>query len=164
MCVFLPCLRQLDEEPGAVIEIDFYHANSLLTLSDDALIAKAKSYLDTMLPSAAAASVIDAAVVRLPGAVNDYFPGSYRLRPDVRSSSFDNAYFVGDVTAGFEPDVLSVAHRPCGHLGRHVYQGSATRLLTLPWRPTVDRSFAIAMVRGARRRPTSRASRRPMPS
>ena len=88
---------RLDGEEGAVIEIDFYHAASLLTQSDDALVAKAKGYLDTMLPAAAAASVVDAAVVRLPGAVNDYFPGSYRLRPDLRSSSFDNAYFVGDV-------------------------------------------------------------------
>jgi len=88
---------QLDNEPGAVIEIDFYHASSLLVQSDEALVDKAKGYLDTMLPAAAAASVVDAAVVRLPGAVNWYFPGSYRLMPELRSSSFDNVFYVGDV-------------------------------------------------------------------
>mmetsp|Transcript_1928 Transcript_1928/g.4554 ORF Transcript_1928/g.4554 Transcript_1928/m.4554 type:complete len:560 (-) Transcript_1928:249-1928(-) len=88
---------RLDHEPGAVIEIDFYHAASLLVQDDESLVVKAKSYLDQMVPEAASATVTDAAVVRLPNAVNWYFPGSFRLMPNVRSSTFKNAYFVGDL-------------------------------------------------------------------
>uniref|UniRef100_A0A7S4QRH2 Amine oxidase domain-containing protein n=1 Tax=Alexandrium monilatum TaxID=311494 RepID=A0A7S4QRH2_9DINO len=86
-----------DGEPGSVIEMDFYHAGSLLPLSDEALVDKAKSYLDTMVPGFRGAKVVEAAVVRLPSAVNWYFPGSYRSCPDTRASSFENVYFAGDV-------------------------------------------------------------------
>ena len=88
----------LDAEAGAVIEVDYYHANTLLGLSDEAIVAKAKKDLDTMLGAkCAAASVTDAAVVRLPSAVNWYYPGSYKDMPDLSSSSIPNAYFVGDL-------------------------------------------------------------------
>jgi len=50
-----------------------------------------------MVPGFTDAQVIDAAVVRLPAAVNWYFPGSYRSLPDVRSPSLSNVYFAGDV-------------------------------------------------------------------
>merc|ERR1719163_101138 len=86
-----------DAEPGAVVELDWYHCNTLLPMSDEALVAKAKGYLDQMVPAFAEARVIDAAVVRLPNAVNWYYPGSYRDMPETRSSSFRNAYFVGDI-------------------------------------------------------------------
>jgi len=86
-----------DGEPGSVIEVDFYHAGSLLPLSDATLVERAKGYLETMVPAFRDAKVVDAAVVRLPSAVNWYFPGSYRSCPDVRSSSFSNVYFAGDV-------------------------------------------------------------------
>ena len=43
------------------------------------------------------AKVIDAAIVRLPNAVNWYFPDSYRDMPSVQSDSFSNAYFAGDL-------------------------------------------------------------------
>jgi len=91
-------LHGLEGEPGAVIEVDYYHSNSLLVLSDEAIIAKAKEQLDRMIgPSCAAASVVDAAIVRLPNAVNNYFPGSYKDLPDLASSAIPNAFFVGDL-------------------------------------------------------------------
>lgn len=88
----------LDGEAGSVIEVDYYHANSLLVMSDAEITAKAKRDLDQMLGSACqAASVIDSAVVKLPNAVNWYFPGSYDSMPDLASSSIRNAFFVGDL-------------------------------------------------------------------
>ena len=85
-------------EQGSVIEVDFYHAQSLLVMSDEQLVAKAKANLDTMLGAdCAAASVVDAAVVRLPQAVNWYCPGSYDDLPSLRSEAIPNAYFVGDL-------------------------------------------------------------------
>ena len=87
-----------DGAPGTVVEVDYYHAASLLVMSDEAIVAKAKSDLDKMLGrSCSESSVSDAAVVRLPGAVNWYYPGSYADMPDVTSSSISNAYFAGDI-------------------------------------------------------------------
>ena len=83
---------------GSVLEVDFYHSNTLLVMSDEDIVAKAKAHLDTMLGGAcAAASVVDAAVVRLPNAVNWYYPNSYKDMPDLRSTAVPNAYFVGDL-------------------------------------------------------------------
>ena len=101
-----------DDEPGAVIEVDFYHAGSFLAQDDEAIggpqprshaatqprsyaatqprshtashhhhrpqsphpphspVAAAKERLDIMLPASRFASVVDAAVVRLPAGVN----------------------------------------------------------------------------------------------
>ncbi len=83
---------------GSVIEIDYYHAASLLAMSDDAIVEKAKGDLDTILGRQSIdARVLDAAIVRLPQAVNWYSPGSYANMPDVRSSSIPNVYFCGDL-------------------------------------------------------------------
>jgi uncharacterized protein with NAD-binding domain and iron-sulfur cluster len=87
-----------DHAPGSVIEVDYYHADSLLVMNDDNIVAKAKKDLDTMLGSTcSSAKVEDAAVVRLPQAVNWYYPGSYADMPDIKSESIANAYFVGDI-------------------------------------------------------------------
>ena len=88
----------LADAPGSVLEVDFYHANPLLVMDDEALVAKAKAHLDTMLgPQCEAADVVDAAVVRLPQGVNWYYPGSYADMPDAQSQAIGNAYFVGDL-------------------------------------------------------------------
>uniref|UniRef100_A0A7S4B4U3 Amine oxidase domain-containing protein n=1 Tax=Chrysotila carterae TaxID=13221 RepID=A0A7S4B4U3_CHRCT len=96
-------IRQLhkpahDHEPGAVLEVDYYHSNSLLSMSDSDIVTKAKHDLDQMLGAdCVAAEVIDAAVVRLPSGVNWYYPGSYKNMPDTTSTAIPNAYFVGDL-------------------------------------------------------------------
>ena len=86
-----------DDEPGSVIEVDFYHCNQLLGLTDEAIVEKVKRDLDKMVPGFGDAAVLDAAVVRLPNAVNWYYPGSYRSMPETKSRSFTNAYFAGDI-------------------------------------------------------------------
>jgi uncharacterized protein with NAD-binding domain and iron-sulfur cluster len=86
------------ESPGSVLEVDYYHSSTLLVLSDDQIVAKVKSDLDSILgPTCKTATVVDAAVVRLPDAVNWYFPGSYCLMPDVKSNDISNVYFAGDI-------------------------------------------------------------------
>lgn len=83
---------------GSVIEVDYYHAGSLLVMNDEAIVEKAKADLDTMLgKDCKRAKVLDAAVVKLPQAVNWYSPGSYANMPDVRSSEVPNVYFAGDI-------------------------------------------------------------------
>lgn len=90
-------LHELDGETS-IIELDYYHANSLLLMSDEDIVDKAKQDLDTILgEEARRAKVTDAAVVRLPNAVNWYSPGSYSNMPDVKSSSLHNVFFAGDI-------------------------------------------------------------------
>jgi len=87
-----------DEEEGTVIETDYYHAASVLVMDDDAVVEKVKKDLDTILGTQCKeASVVDAAVVRLPQAVNWYSPGSYANMPDVKSEAFANCYYAGDI-------------------------------------------------------------------
>jgi uncharacterized protein with NAD-binding domain and iron-sulfur cluster len=83
---------------GSIIEVDYYHAASLLVMNDAAIVEKVKRDLNTILGSQCRnAKVIDAAIVRLPQAVNWYSPGSYANMPDAKSSSIPNAFFCGDL-------------------------------------------------------------------
>ena len=87
-----------ESAPGSIIEVDYYSADSLLVMSDDDIIQKVKTDLNTILGvDCAIANVVDAAVVRLPNGVNWYYPGSYKNMPDVQSSSLGNAFFAGDL-------------------------------------------------------------------
>jgi uncharacterized protein with NAD-binding domain and iron-sulfur cluster len=87
-----------DPSVGSVLEVDYYHANSLLALADDDIVRLAKADLDGLLGiKCEQARVVDAAVVRLPGAVNWYFPGSRASLPGPRSESLRNLLYAGDV-------------------------------------------------------------------
>jgi uncharacterized protein with NAD-binding domain and iron-sulfur cluster len=87
-----------DETPGSVIEVDYYHSDTVMVMSDEMIAQKAKRDLDTMLGAkCAAANVVDAAIVRLPNAVNWYFPDSYKDMPSTKSESLSNVYFAGDL-------------------------------------------------------------------
>lgn len=87
-----------DDDDVTVLEMDHYHAAKLLVMDDDAVVDKVKADLDTILGAeCAAARVEDAAVVRLPRAVNWYYPGSYKDTPSLRAESLRNLYFCGDL-------------------------------------------------------------------
>jgi uncharacterized protein with NAD-binding domain and iron-sulfur cluster len=64
-------------EPGTVIEADFYHGNQFLPLSDEQIVERVHSYLATCIPDFQKAKVTDYGVVRLPQAVTHFAPGSY---------------------------------------------------------------------------------------
>jgi uncharacterized protein with NAD-binding domain and iron-sulfur cluster len=68
---------EFQDEPGSVIEADFYHANQLLPCSDEQIIGKVHCDLATCVPEFAQAKVIDSSVIRLPRAVTHFSPGSY---------------------------------------------------------------------------------------
>lgn len=82
-------------EPGTVIEADFYHANQFLGMSDADIITKVKNYLATCVPGFREAKVIDSSVIRLPNAVTHFAPGSYRHMLPAKTS-FDNVFMSGD--------------------------------------------------------------------
>eukprot|EP00899_Mesostigma_viride_P028712 jgi/Mesvir1/9025/Mv21309-RA.2 len=83
------------DREGTVVEVDFYHANQLLPLSDDAIQRKVMSYLSRCVPAFATATVQERAIVRFPGAVTHFFPGAYSslMKP---TTSFPNVFMSGD--------------------------------------------------------------------
>lgn len=83
------------DEPGTVVEVDFYHANQFLPLSDAEVVPIVHRYLAQCVPAFGAAQVIDRSVTRLPKAVTHFAPGSYRsLLP--AQTSFSNVFMSGD--------------------------------------------------------------------
>ncbi|WP_415354700.1 hydroxysqualene dehydroxylase [Leptolyngbya sp. FACHB-1624] len=66
------------DQPGSVIEADFYHANQLLPMSDADIVAKVHRDLATCVPEFRTAKVIDSSVIRLSKAVTHFAPGSYQ--------------------------------------------------------------------------------------
>ncbi len=83
------------DEPGTVIEVDFYHANQFLNLSDDEIVPIVQNYLATCIPEFREAKVIDKSVIRLPQAVTHFAPGSYRYMLPAKTS-FENVFMSGD--------------------------------------------------------------------
>merc|ERR1711862_1061501 len=67
-------------------------------MNNQDIISKVKNDLDIILGDPCIqAKVADAAIVRLPQAVNWYFPGSYRSMPEIHSSTLSNLFFAGDI-------------------------------------------------------------------
>ena len=94
----LPRQKQQKDGIGSIIEVDYYHSASLLVMNDEAIVTKVKKDLNTILGTQCIdANIVDAAIVRLPQAVNWYSPGSYANMPDVQSKSIPNVYFAGDL-------------------------------------------------------------------
>jgi len=83
------------DEPGSVIEADFYHANQLLPMDDEQIIAKVHQDLTTCVPQFRHAKVVDSSVIRLPKAVTHFSPGSY---PSMLSGTtrISNLFMSGD--------------------------------------------------------------------
>lgn len=83
------------DEPGTVVEADFYHANQFLPLNDDQIVEKVKAYLTTCIKEFGKANVVDQAVVRFPKSVTHFFPGSYQYMMR-GNTSIPNLFMAGD--------------------------------------------------------------------
>ena len=91
-------LHGIDDAKGSIIEVDYYHAASLIVMDDESIVHKVKRDLGTILGEQCDnAQVLDATIVRLPNAVNWYCTGSYENMPDIKSKAIENVYFVGDL-------------------------------------------------------------------
>lgn len=86
---------QYKDEEGSVIEVDFYHANQLLPMSDEDIVKKVHQDLITCLADFATAEVIDYSVVRVPQGVTHFAPGSYQNLLKV-NTSIPNLFMSGD--------------------------------------------------------------------
>ncbi|HIK43257.1 MAG TPA: FAD-dependent oxidoreductase [Leptolyngbyaceae cyanobacterium M65_K2018_010] len=86
---------EYQDEPGTVVEVDYYHANQLLPLDDDQVLRQVHQDLAGCIPAFGAAKILDASVVRIPQGVTHFAPGSHRfLLP--ATTSFDNLFMAGD--------------------------------------------------------------------
>lgn len=86
---------QYQDEKGSVIEVDFYHANQLLPMSDEAIVKKVHQDLITCIPDFATAEIMDYSVVRVPQGVTHFAPGSYQHLLKV-NTSIPNLFMSGD--------------------------------------------------------------------
>lgn len=84
------------DEAGSVLEFDLYHAETLLPMSDDAVVENLMTkYLPCCTSESSACKVVDRSVLRFPGAVSGFTPGSHAYSPQV-TSSLPAVYMAGD--------------------------------------------------------------------
>ncbi|RUR86123.1 FAD-dependent oxidoreductase [Chlorogloeopsis fritschii PCC 9212] len=82
-------------EPGTVVEVDFYHANQFIPLENKEIVPIVQRYLAHCIPQFQTAKVIDSSVIRLPQAVTHFTPGSYRYMLPARTC-LKNVFMSGD--------------------------------------------------------------------
>ena len=83
------------DEPGTVVEVDYYHANQLLSLSDEQVIPLVQKDLAGCISAFRDAKVIDQSVIRIHQGVTHFAPGSYRYFLPA-ATSFSNVFMSGD--------------------------------------------------------------------
>jgi uncharacterized protein with NAD-binding domain and iron-sulfur cluster len=83
------------EEVGSVIEADFYHANQLLSQTDEQIIAKVHRDLATCVPAFKEAKAIDSSVIRVSQGVTHFAPGSYQYLLKSKTN-IPNVFMSGD--------------------------------------------------------------------
>eukprot|EP00168_Porphyra_purpurea_P000961 TRINITY_DN1115_c0_g1_i5.p1 TRINITY_DN1115_c0_g1~~TRINITY_DN1115_c0_g1_i5.p1 ORF type:complete len:660 (-),score=219.36 TRINITY_DN1115_c0_g1_i5:216-2057(-) len=82
-------------EPTTVLEADFYHANQLLVMSDEDIVAKVQADIGACVPAVRDANVVDYSVVRVPRGVTHFRPGSFQHFLQTRTS-IPNVFASGD--------------------------------------------------------------------
>ncbi|TXG64880.1 hypothetical protein EZV62_011874 [Acer yangbiense] len=83
------------DDPVTVLQADFYHANELLPLKDEQVLAKVMSCLSKCIKEFDTATVTDKQIRRFPKSLTHYFPGSYKYMMR-GSTSFPNLFMAGD--------------------------------------------------------------------
>ena len=84
-------------ELGSVLACDFYNAGALLPLSDDALEDVLMTrLLPEAIPAFRECTVVDRFVLRAPGAVTWFSPGSFKKRPPLEVTGVPNLKCAGD--------------------------------------------------------------------
>ncbi|CAM9183991.1 unnamed protein product [Laminaria digitata] len=76
-------------QEASVVEVDMYHASSLLPLKDEGVMETALEALNTALPElrVSADMLEDFAVVRATQAVSHFFPGAFQHMPGTQPSA-----------------------------------------------------------------------------
>ncbi|MEL6439657.1 MAG: FAD-dependent oxidoreductase [Cyanobacteria bacterium J06621_8] len=83
------------DEPNSVVEADFYHANQLLSMSNEQIVEKVHRDLTTCIPAFEDAKVIDSSVIRVKEGVTHFFPGSYQYLLSA-TTDIPNLFLSGD--------------------------------------------------------------------
>ena len=82
-------------EPGTVVEADYYHANQLINLDDEQIVPLVQNDLAGCISAFGDAKVIDKSIIRIRQGVSHFAPGSYQyLLPG--KTSFSNVFMSGD--------------------------------------------------------------------
>ncbi|XP_057828630.1 uncharacterized protein LOC131039808 isoform X3 [Cryptomeria japonica] len=97
--VFAVGVKAMQEEfstdMGSVMEVDLYHANPFIPLSDNMVIEKIMKYLIQCDSRFGNAQIIDSSVLRYKEAVTLFGPGSHQYMASTETS-FSNVFIAGD--------------------------------------------------------------------
>ena len=80
---------------GSVVEVDFYHANQLLPMTDEDILAKVQQDLTTCIPEFHQSAILDHSIIRLPNAVTHFAPGSRQFMLPT-TTPITNVFMSGD--------------------------------------------------------------------
>lgn len=83
------------DAPGSIVEADFYHANQLLPMDDERIVARVYRDLTVCIPELRAAQVVDYNIIRVKQGVTHFAPGSYQYFLPAQSP-IPNLYLSGD--------------------------------------------------------------------
>ncbi|KAJ7538182.1 hypothetical protein O6H91_11G037300 [Diphasiastrum complanatum] len=84
------------QETGSVVEVDIFHANSLIPLKDKAIVQRIlEKYLQRCDARYKNAKVVDYSVLRFKNAVTLFGPNCHQYMPTT-STSFHNVFMAGD--------------------------------------------------------------------
>jgi uncharacterized protein with NAD-binding domain and iron-sulfur cluster len=93
------------DEEKSVVEIDFYHGNQYLVMSDEEIVKEVQGLLEAAESTFCDAIVEDFSVVRIPQGVTHFRPGSYGDFLKSKPSSLKNVFAAGDwIRDSFMPD------------------------------------------------------------
>ncbi|XP_057828629.1 uncharacterized protein LOC131039808 isoform X2 [Cryptomeria japonica] len=87
--------EEFSTDMGSVMEVDLYHANPFIPLSDNMVIEKIMKYLIQCDSRFGNAQIIDSSVLRYKEAVTLFGPGSHQYMASTETS-FSNVFIAGD--------------------------------------------------------------------
>lgn len=89
------CQEEFAKEMGSVLEVDLYHANPFMPLSDKVVIEKIMKYLSQCDKRFRGTQIVDSSVLRYKEAVTLFGPGSHQYMASTKTS-FSNLFIAGD--------------------------------------------------------------------
>lgn len=87
--------EEFAKEMGSVLEVDLYHANPFMPLSDKVVIEKIMKYLSQCDKRFRGTQIVDSSVLRYKEAVTLFGPGSHQYMASTKTS-FSNLFIAGD--------------------------------------------------------------------
>ncbi len=116
------------DEAGTVVEVDFYHANQLLAMTDEQIIKKVHQDLATCISEFGTAQIIDSSVIKISQGVTHFAPGSYqnllRVNTDIPNLFMSGDWIVTDHGSWSQEKAYVTGLEAANQVVNHLNEGS----------------------------------------